>query len=159
MHCPFCQAAETKVMDSRLVSEGSQVRRRRECVQCGERYTTFEVAELVMPMVVKTDGSRDGFLEEKLRGGMVKALEKRAVSSEQLEQAVNHIKQRLRASGEREVQSTQLGEWVMDELWQLDKVAYVRYASVYRNFEDMAAFHKEIKRLQNEEKHETSRET
>ncbi len=152
MHCPFCQANDTKVIDSRLVSDGAQVRRRRECVDCGERFTTYEVAELLMPRIIKSDGRRDGFVEEKLRAGLLRALEKRPVASEEVETAVNHIKQRLRASGEREVSSATLGEWVMEELRALDKVAYVRFASVYRNFEDMAAFAEEIKKLKKEDK-------
>jgi transcriptional repressor NrdR len=152
MHCPFCTATETKVIDSRLVSDGTQVKRRRECTQCGERYTTYEIAELLMPRIVKSDGKREGFVEEKMRAGMVRALEKRPVESEAVERAINHIKQRMRACGEREIPSAQLGEWVMDELRALDKVAYVRFASVYRNFEDMNAFHEEIKKLKKEEK-------
>lgn len=152
MHCPFCNTTDTKVTDSRLVAEGSQIRRRRECPQCGERFTTFEVAELWMPRIIKRDGSRDAFLEEKLRAGMIKALEKRPVSVESIENAINHIKQKMRANGEREVASSQLGEWVMTELKDLDKIAYIRFASVYRNFEDMDAFAAEIKNLIAEEK-------
>ncbi|OGT31945.1 MAG: transcriptional regulator NrdR [Gammaproteobacteria bacterium RIFCSPHIGHO2_12_FULL_35_23] len=152
MFCPFCSEEDTKVIDSRLVSDGSQVRRRRECSKCGERFTTYEIAELVMPRIIKSDGKRDGFVEEKLRAGMLRALEKRPVSSEVVEAAINHIKQRLRASGEREISSALLGELVMEELRVLDKVAYVRFASVYRNFEDMDAFHEEIKKLKKEEK-------
>lgn len=152
MHCPFCQATDTKVIDSRLVSEGVQVRRRRECVECGERFTTYEMAELLMPRIVKRDGRRDGFVEEKLRAGLLRALEKRPVASEEVEKSLHQIKQRLRACGEREVASEVLGEWVMEELRALDKVAYVRFASVYRNFEDMAAFAEEIKKLKKEDK-------
>lgn len=152
MHCPFCNTTDTKVTDSRLVAEGSQIRRRRECPQCGERFTTFEVAELWMPRIVKRDGSRDAFLEEKLRSGMIKALEKRPVSVESIEDAINHIKQKMRGNGEREIASSQLGEWVMTELKALDKIAYIRFASVYRNFEDMDAFATEIKNLIAEEK-------
>ena len=152
MFCPFCSEEDTKVIDSRLVSDGSQVRRRRECSKCGERFTTYEIAELVMIRIIKSDGKRDGFVEEKLRAGMLRALEKRPVSSEVVEAAINHIKQRLRASGEREISSALLGELVMEELRVLDKVAYVRFASVYRNFEDMDAFHEEIKKLKKEEK-------
>lgn len=147
MHCPFCGEADTKVIDSRLVAEGDQVRRRRECLSCKERFTTFEGAELVMPRVVKQDGTRTPFDEEKLRQGMMKALEKRPVSIEDIEAAINRIKFRLRATGEREIKSLMVGEEVMYELRQLDKVAYVRFASVYRSFQDINEFKEEIERL------------
>ncbi len=148
MHCPFCGEADTKVIDSRLVAEGDQVRRRRECLSCRERFTTFETAELVMPpRVVKQDGTRQPFDEEKLRAGIMKALEKRPVSIEEIDAALNRIKYRLRSTGEREVKSMQLGEEVMTELRQLDKVAYVRFASVYRSFQDINEFKEEIERL------------
>ena len=110
MHCPFCGADDTKVIDSRLVAEGDQVRRRRECLSCSERYTTYEVAELVMPRVIKQNGSREPFDEEKLRAGFLRALEKRPVSVERIEEVISHIKHELRATGEREVQSLVLGE-------------------------------------------------
>ena len=148
MHCPFCSANDTKVIDSRLVAEGEQVRRRRECVACGERFTTFETAELVMPRLIKSDGSRQPFDEEKLRAGMQRALEKRPVSAERIEELLQRIRNRARASSERELSSRQIGEWVMDELRQIDPVAYVRFASVYRSFEDVNAFREEIERLQ-----------
>lgn len=147
MHCPFCGHVETKVADSRLAAEGSQVRRRRECLSCGERFTTFETAELVMPNVVKSDGRREPFDEAKLRGGILKALEKRPVPQEQVEEAVSRICHRLRSLGEREVQSRAIGEHVMEELRHLDEVAYVRFASVYRSFQDVEAFRDEIERL------------
>ena len=147
MHCPFCGEADTKVIDSRLVADGDQVRRRRECLSCRERFTTFEGAELVMPRVVKQDGTRVPFDEEKLREGMMKALEKRPVSIEDIEAAINRIKFRLRATGEREIKSLMVGEEVMYELRQLDKVAYVRFASVYRSFQDINEFKEEIERL------------
>ena len=147
MHCPFCGEADTKVIDSRLVADGDQVRRRRECLSCRERFTTFESAELVMPRVVKTDGTRQPFDEEKLRSGMMKALEKRPVSIEEIEASINRIKFHLRATGEREVKSLVLGEEVMSELRRLDKVAYVRFASVYRSFQDVNEFKEEIERL------------
>lgn len=150
MRCPFCGEPDTKVIDSRLANEGDSVRRRRECVTCGERFTTFETAELVMPRIVKRDGTRAPFDEEKLRSGIMRALEKRPVQMEDIEQAVNRIKHNLRATGDREVNSRQLGEWVMDELRELDEVAYVRFASVYRSFQDVNAFREEIERLQNE---------
>jgi len=149
MRCPFCSADETKVIDSRLASEGFSVRRRRECLACGERYTTFETAELVMPRVIKSDGSREPFNEDKLRSGIQRALEKRPVSTEQIEQSINRIKQSARATGEREVRGSEIGEWVMEALRELDEVAYVRFASVYRSFQDVDAFRKEIERLEN----------
>jgi transcriptional repressor NrdR len=151
MYCPFCNETDTKVIDSRLVGEGDQVRRRRECDKCTERFTTYEVAELTIPRIIKQDGRRNPFDEQKLRGGILRALEKRPVSAEQIETAVNHILRRLRASGEREVSSQVLGGWVMDELRQLDEVAYVRFASVYRSFQDVRAFGEEIKRLRSED--------
>jgi len=147
MHCPFCQANDTKVIDSRLVTEGEQVRRRRECTECGERYTTYETAELWMPRLVKRDGSRVPFDETKLRNGMLRALEKRPVSVEQVEAAVNHIKHNLRAQGEREIKAFVIGEMVMEELKALDEVAYIRFASVYRHFQDVEQFREEIERL------------
>jgi len=150
MHCPFCSADDTKVIDSRLVSEGAQVRRRRECLTCAERFTTYEAAELVMPRVIKQNGSREPFDEDKLRGGFLRALEKRPVSVEAIEAEISHIKQSLRATGEREVNSRDLGELVMASLRTLDKVAYVRFASVYRSFEDIAEFQDAIERLQAE---------
>jgi len=148
MHCPFCSANDTKVIDSRLVAGGHQVRRRRECAQCHERFTTFESAELVMPRIVKRDGKREPFSEDKLRNGIQRALEKRPVSIEAVEQGINHIKTRLRASGEREIPATLVGHWVMEELKALDKVAYIRFASVYRSFEDVREFGEEIARLE-----------
>ena len=148
MHCPFCSANDTKVIDSRLVAEGDQVRRRRECNACRERFTTFETAELVMPRIIKSSGIREPFNEDKLEAGMQRALEKRPVSTEAIEQSVSRIKSRLRATGEREVKSELVGNLVMDELKQLDKVAYIRFASVYRCFEDLRQFGEEIARLE-----------
>ena len=147
MFCPFCSHRETKVIDSRLVSEGNQVRRRRECRECGERYTTFESAELVLPRVIKSNGARQPFDEDKLRSGMVRALEKRPVDLEQTEATLDRIKLRLRATGEREVLTRIVGEMVMDELRELDDVAYVRFASVYRSFQDVNEFQKEIEAM------------
>ena len=148
MHCPFCNADETKVIDSRLVAEGHQVRRRRECVECHERFTTFESAELVMPRVIKSNGSREPFNEDKLRGGILRALEKRPVGMEAVEEAINRIESKLRATGEREVDAKLIGNLVMEELKGLDKVAYIRFASVYRSFEDIREFGEEIARLE-----------
>ena len=147
MHCPFCNHEETKVIDSRLASEGQQIRRRRECLRCAERFTTFESAELVMPRIIKNDSSREPFDERKLRSSMLKALEKRPVSSEALDAAVVHVCQKLRSMGEREVASRQVGELAMEELHNLDEVAYVRFASVYRSFQDIDAFREEIDRM------------
>ncbi len=147
MYCPFCRAVDTKVIDSRLVSDGHQVRRRRECLACHERYTTFESAELVMPRIIKNDGSREPFNEDKMRNGLVRALEKRPVSVEQVELSINKVKSQLRATGEREVPSELLGNIIMEQLKELDKVAYVRFASVYRSFEDIREFGEEIARL------------
>ncbi|NCF19694.1 MAG: transcriptional regulator NrdR [Haliea sp.] len=150
MHCPFCAADDTKVIDSRLVAEGDQVRRRRECLSCSERFTTYEVAELVMPRVIKQNGNREPFDEDKLRSGFLRALEKRPVSMEDIEAVINQIKHALRATGEREVKSLVVGELVMEHLKQLDQVAYVRFASVYRSFQDLSEFRDEIERLEAE---------
>ncbi len=148
MHCPFCGTEETRVIDSRLVAGGDQVRRRRECTACQERFTTFELAELVMPKVIKRNGQREPFNEEKLRSGILRAIEKRPVSVEDVESALNRIKHQLRATGEREVASDLVGEAVMAQLQQLDEVAYVRFASVYRRFQHLDEFRREIERLE-----------
>lgn len=148
MYCPFCSATDTKVIDSRLVSDGHQVRRRRECAECHERFTTFEGAELVMPRVIKQDGSRQPFDEDKLKGGMLRAVEKRPVSIDQIDQAMSKIKSTLRATGEREVSSKMIGNLMMEQLAALDKVAYIRFASVYRAFEDLSEFGDEIAKLE-----------
>ncbi len=150
MRCPFCSVDDTKVVDSRLASDGSEVRRRRECQGCGERFTTFETPELVMPRVVKRDGSRAPFDDDKLRAGMLRALERRPVETDQIEAAVSRILHRLITLGEREVPSQRIGEWVMEELKDLDQVAYVRFASVYRNFRDVNEFRAAIDSLENE---------
>jgi transcriptional repressor NrdR len=147
MHCPFCNAADTKVIDSRLAMEGAQVRRRRRCVECGERFTTYESAELSLPRVIKSDGNRERFDEDKIRRGLIKALEKRPVESEAIEQVVNKITKQLMSEGVREIPSSQIGEWLMEALRELDQVAYVRFASVYRSFQDVNAFREEIERL------------
>ncbi|MDX2502994.1 MAG: transcriptional regulator NrdR [Gammaproteobacteria bacterium] len=156
MRCPFCNAPETRVIDSRLANEGDSVRRRRECLTCSERFTTFETAELVMPRIIKSDGSRVPFDDQKLLQGMLRALEKRPVSMETIEKAVNHIKYNLRATGDREVVASRLGEWVMEELKQLDQVAYVRFASVYRSFQDLDEFRQEIERLESPAESDTA---
>lgn len=148
MHCPFCTATETKVIDSRLVGDGQQVRRRRECIQCHERFTTFESAELVMPRIIKRSGNREPFDEDKLRGGMLRAVEKRPVAMDQIEQALSKIKSDVRATGEREVSSEMMGNLMMEQLMHLDKIAYIRFASVYRAFEDVSEFGDAIAKLQ-----------
>jgi transcriptional repressor NrdR len=158
MHCPFCGHEETKVIDSRLAGEGRQIRRRRQCLACNERFTTFESAELVMPRLIKNDNSRQPFDENKLRYSMIRALEKRPVPSDQLEEAVGHVIHKLRTMGEREVSSRLVGELVMEELRALDEVAYVRFASVYRRFQDITEFEDEIKRLQRISETAASRE-
>jgi transcriptional repressor NrdR len=148
MYCPFCNANDTKVTDSRLIRENNQIRRRRECLDCKERFTTYESAELALPRVIKQDGRRDNFNEEKLRAGMLRALEKRPVSMEKIETAVSRIMHQARTGGEREIPSTKIGEWVMEELHNLDQIAYVRFASVYRSFQDISEFREEISRLE-----------
>ncbi|WP_047049932.1 transcriptional regulator NrdR [Vibrio mexicanus] len=148
MHCPFCSENDTKVIDSRLVADGHQVRRRRQCLACSERFTTFETAELVMPKVVKSNGNREPFNEDKMVGGFQRALEKRPVSADSVELAISMIKSQLRATGEREVPSEMIGNLVMDQLKELDKVAYIRFASVYRSFEDIRDFGEEIAKLE-----------
>jgi len=158
MDCPFCAHEETKVIDSRLAGEGRQIRRRRQCLACNERFTTFETAELVMPRLVKNDNSRQPFDETKLRNSMVRALEKRPVPSDQLEEAIGHLIHKLRTMGEREVPSRLVGELVMEELRALDEVAYVRFASVYRRFQDITEFEDEIRRLQKISETAASRE-
>lgn len=147
MHCPFCNTDDTKVIDSRLIREGNQTRRRRECPDCKERFTTYERAELSLPRIIKNDGRRVPFNEEKLRAGMLRALEKRPVSIEQIETAIARIFRHAMTGGEREIASSQIGEWVMEELHELDQVAYVRFASVYRCFQDIDEFRREISRL------------
>jgi len=147
VHCPFCSHEDTKVIDSRLAGEGRQVRRRRECQSCSERFTTFESPELVMPHVIKRDDRREPFDEGKLRSGMLRALEKRPVKSEDVEESIERIRHRLQTMGEREVPGRMIGDMVMEELRRLDEVAYVRFASVYRSFQDVTEFQEEIQRL------------
>ncbi len=158
VHCPFCHAHDTKVIDSRLVGEGNQVRRRRECIACVERFTTYEVAELVMPRVIKSDGSRMPFDPQKLQSGLTRALEKRPVSSEAIEDITHRVMHRMRATGEREISSSTIGEWVMEELRKIDEVAYVRFASVYRSFQDVNEFREEIRKLQTHPTHSAATE-
>ncbi len=150
MRCPFCGAMDTKVIDSRLSGDNDQIRRRRECLECQERFTTYENAELNLPRVVKSDGSREPFSEKKLLAGLQKALEKRPVAMDDVHLAMSHLKHRTLVAGEREVPSRKLGEWVMEELLKLDHVAYIRFASVYLSFEDIASFRDVIERLEKE---------
>jgi len=154
MYCPFCSAPDTRVIDSRLASDGAQVRRRRECVSCNERFTTYEGAELNMPRIVKQDGSRMPFKSEKLCAGVMRALEKRPVSTEQIDSAINSITHKLLSAGEREVSSSMIGNLVMEELLALDHVAYIRFASVYLDFTDVNAFREAIEKI---EKNKTSK--
>jgi len=148
LHCPFCGHADTKVIDSRLTGEGRQVRRRRECLECAERFTTFETPELVMPHVTKRDARREPFDEAKLRQGILSALSKRPVAADLIERAIERIMHRLQTLGEREVDSRFIGDLVMEELRNLDEVAFVRFASIYRSFQDVTEFQDEIARLQ-----------
>jgi len=148
MRCPFCGAQDTKVVDSRLASEGDQVRRRRACSVCNERFTSYETVELNLPRVVKSDGSRVPFDGRKLRAGIDRSLEKRPISTDQVEIAMNHITRKLVSNGDSEIESLKIGELVMEELRRLDQVAYVRFASVYRSFEDVNAFREEIDNLE-----------
>lgn len=148
MQCPFCKAPDTRVIDSRLAEDGSQVRRRRQCEVCDSRFTTFEKAALAMPYVVKRSGGSVPFDEDKLRKGMQIALYKRPVATDAVDAAVDRITRNLRQTAEREVSSQRIGEWVMAELRDLDHVAFVRFASIYRSFEDVNAFQEEIRKLQ-----------
>ena len=148
MRCPFCFAEDTRVVDSRLADEGDAVRRRRECLACRERFTTFEHAELRLPQIIKTDGRREPFMEAKLRAGLQRALQKRPVEAAEVDAVIAYVRRSLMASGEREIASRQIGEWVMEQLRDLDKVAYVRFASVYHSFQDLNAFREEMERLE-----------
>ena len=150
MFCPFCAATNTKVIDSRLAGEGDKIRRRRECLECKERFTTYESAELNYPRIIKTDGRRQKFIEDKLRASFLRALEKRPVPMELIEIAIGHVSHNLRALGVREIKSRKVGEWAMEELRKMDQVAYVRFASVYRSFGDVRAFLDEIEKLEND---------
>lgn len=147
MRCPYCNSDDTRVVDSRIGDDGASVKRRRECQHCSERFTTFERAEIAMPWVIKNDGSREPFDEDKLRRGIMRALEKRPINTEVVEQGIRRILRKCTESGEREVFSKALGEWIMIELRDIDHVAYVRFASVYRRFQDLDAFSEELDRL------------
>jgi transcriptional repressor NrdR len=140
MKCPFCGNADTQVVDSRVNEAGDTIRRRRRCIACDKRFTTFETAELRLPQIVKSNGMREEFSSEKLREGFRRALHKRPVSTELVDRAIDHIRQKLLAMGERELPAREVGELVMSELKKLDKVAYIRFASVYRSFQDVNDF-------------------
>ncbi|WP_315043729.1 transcriptional regulator NrdR [Faucicola mancuniensis] len=147
MHCPFCNAQDTKVIDSRLAAEGAQVRRRRQCLECNERFTTFEIIEAVMPRIIKTNGRIEPYDGQKLRRSINLPLQKRPITTDKIEAMISRIEKKLRQSGEREVTSQFLGETVMNELQQMDDVAYVRFASVYRDFQDIQAFQQALSNL------------
>ena len=152
MHCPFCQAQDTKVIDSRLVGDGTQIRRRRQCELCKARFTTFETADLALPRIIKSDGERQPFNGTKLKAGMLRALEKRPLSSEEVDAVFGNVLTQIRQLGEREIPSRMLGEIVMKSLKSVDQVAYVRFASVYRDFQDIEEFAQEISTLSKEKK-------
>ncbi len=152
MKCPFCQHDDTQVLDTRISEEGDSIRRRRRCTQCEKRFTTYERVELAMPVIVKKNGSRTEFDPSKLRGSLMLALRKRPVSAEALDAALHRIEEKLLSSGEREVLSGKIGELVMSELKRLDKIAYIRFASVYRSFEDVSEFQDVIAELGPEHK-------
>ena len=154
MKCPFCGYAESKVMDSRPTDEGSRIRRRRECLQCGKRFTTYEIIESLPVIVVKRDKSREAFDRDKLLTGMLRACQKRPVSIETLEKVIDDIEAQIQNSLEREVTSRRIGEYAMEKLKDIDEVAYVRFASVYREFKDINSFHEEISRLMSGERGE-----
>lgn len=147
MHCPYCSNEDTQVLDSRVSEDGRVVRRRRRCEKCDKRFTTYERAELALPALVKKDGSRVEFSRDKLLSSMRLALRKRPVSSTAVDEAMNQIEERLMALGEKEIPTARVGELVMRELKRLDKVAYIRFASVYRSFEDLESFESALKEL------------
>lgn len=151
MHCPFCNAADTKVTDSRLAAEGYQVRRRRQCSECGERFTTFEIVEIVMPRIIKNSGKIEPYDVGKLKRSIALPLQKRPVSLDEIEAMISRIEKSLRFMGEREISSKKVGEIVMNELKALDDVAYVRFASVYRDFQDIEAFAAELANIRKTE--------
>lgn len=149
MHCPFCNEVDTKVMDSRLAADGAQVRRRRQCTSCEERFTTFEIYEVVMPRIMKSGGSVEPYNQAKLRRSISLPLQKRPISVDEIEAMISRIEQAVRKRGEREISSKLLGEIVMAELKAVDAVAYVRFASIYRDFQDLAQFQAELASIQN----------
>ncbi|HLF30545.1 MAG TPA: transcriptional regulator NrdR [Xanthomonadales bacterium] len=146
--CPFCSYTDTRVVDSRLTADGMQIRRRRQCVECGSRFNTYEAPELKAPRIIKSNGGREAFSEEKLRNGMLRALEKRPVETREVERSIRRLLREIRSVEDAEIPSKLIGEWVMRELSRLDQVAYVRFASVYKRFEDVQAFRDVIERLE-----------
>lgn len=148
MWCPFCNHENTRVVDSRLTGDGMQIRRRRQCESCSSRFSTFETPALKAPRIIKADGSREAFSEDKLRQGMMRALEKRPVETRQVERAIRSLLRQVSSVEEVEIPSSLIGEWVMRRLAELDEVAYVRFASVYRRFEDVQAFREVIETLE-----------
>ena len=147
MWCPFCNHDDTRVVDSRVTGDGMQIRRRRECAKCASRFNTYETPELIAPRVIKAGGVREAFSEEKLRKGMLKALEKRPVKTREVERSIRSLLKEIRGVEEAEIPSSLIGDWVMRELSQLDQVAYVRFASVYREFKDVNDFVAELRSL------------
>ncbi len=159
MRCPFCQSEDTQVLDTRTSEEGDSIRRRRRCNACDKRFTTYERVELAMPVIVKKNGSRTEFEPAKLRASMMLALRKRPVSADAVDTAIQRIEEKLRSSGEREIMSGQIGELVMRELRRLDKIAYIRFASVYRSFEDVSEFRDVIDEIDIEPKAASTRKS
>ena len=150
MWCPFCNHKDTRVVDSRLTRDGIQIRRRRQCEDCGSRFNTYEAPELKAPRIIKTDGGREAFSEEKLREGMLRALEKRPVETREVERSIRALLREISSVEDSEIPSSLLGEWVLRELSKLDQVAYVRFASVYKRFDDIQAFRDLIESLERE---------
>jgi transcriptional repressor NrdR len=148
MKCPFCGSTDTQVVDSRVTEPGDSIRRRRRCAGCQKRFTTYETVELRLPQVVKTNGIRSDFDVAKLRNGFARALHKRPVPTEFVDQAVDRVVAQVLSLGEREIASRQIGEMVMQELYKLDKVAYIRFASVYRSFQDVSDFRDALKEVE-----------
>ncbi len=147
MKCPFCGKIEDKVIDSRMSTEGVNIRRRRECLECGKRFTTYEYVEDAPLMVVKRDGTRKRFDRDRIQTGIIKACEKRPVSMEKIEQIVDEIERQIQRKADKEIKSTDIGNMVMEKLYDLDEVAYVRFASVYRRFKDVSHFMNELKKF------------
>ncbi|MGY3765126.1 transcriptional regulator NrdR [Vagococcus vulneris] len=152
MQCPKCHYNGSRVVDSRPADEGRSIRRRRECEECGFRFTTFERIEVTPLLVIKKNGAREEFSRDKILRGLIRSAEKRPVSMEQMEQVVDHVENRVRSQGENEVSTTMIGEYVMEELVSLDEISYIRFASVYRQFKDMSVFLKELQEIIDKEK-------
>lgn len=155
MKCPFCKTLENKVIDSRLSKDGDVIRRRRECLDCSRRFTTYERVEDILPLVVKKDGTREPFDRTKIKEGLKKACEKRPISIDVIDEVTDRIERHFQELGEKEIRSTDMGEMVMDALYHLDDVAYVRFASVYRQFKDISQFIEEVRELLDDSKVKT----